>query len=101
MIPTVWVNKYLSNTWEILALLRKARRPAEFRLLCTHPRARYTGRRHCDLFEQERSCFGGVRAPFERRTKRAGQPAHDQICPLRISPEVVQRDNMGMLQTSD
>ena len=52
-MATVWINKYLSNTWEVLQLVRAASRPGEFRLLCTHPRALYPGREHCDLFEQE------------------------------------------------
>ncbi len=51
--PTVWFNKHLSNTWEILALLREARSPGEFRILCTHPRGSYAGRHHADAFEKE------------------------------------------------
>jgi hypothetical protein len=52
-VPTVWFNKHLSNTWEILALLRAERSPGEFRVLCTHPRQVYQGRHHADAFEQE------------------------------------------------
>ena len=55
---TVWLNKYLSNTWEILALLREARGTEEFRLISSHPRSRYPGREHADVFEQEP---GGLR----------------------------------------
>lgn len=50
---TVWFNKCLSNTWEVLALLREQRRPDEFRLLCTHPRGSYPGHAQADLFEKE------------------------------------------------
>lgn len=54
MMPlTVWFNKYLSNTWEILSLLQIQRRPGEFRLLCTHPRRHYPGRKYADVFEPE------------------------------------------------
>jgi biotin carboxylase len=51
--PTVWFNKHLSNTWEVLALLRGARAAGEFRVLCTHPQKGYAGRLHADAFEQE------------------------------------------------
>jgi biotin carboxylase len=51
--PTVWFNKYLANTWEIVAGLRRDRRPGEFRVLCTHPRPGYRGHRVADLFEPE------------------------------------------------
>jgi hypothetical protein len=51
----VWFNKYLSNTWEILALLRELRGPEEFRLLCTDPRQHYPGFLHADWWEQEPS----------------------------------------------
>jgi hypothetical protein len=50
---TIWFNKYLSNTWEILAALREARLPEEFRVLCTHPNRRYPGQQHSDVFERE------------------------------------------------
>ena len=56
--PTVWFNKYLSNTWEVLALVRDVRRPGEFRILCTHPRPSYAGRRHADAFEREPEGLG-------------------------------------------
>src|SRR5687767_1071540 len=55
---TVWLNKYLSNSWEILALLREARAPGEFRTLCTHPWARYPGLDHSDAFELEPNGWG-------------------------------------------
>src|SRR3954467_2532310 len=55
---TVWLNKYLSNSWEVLALLREASRPGEFRILCTHPYPHYPGRRFSDVFEQEPTGFG-------------------------------------------
>lgn len=51
--PTVWFNKYLGNTWEVLAGLRRDRRADEFRVLCTHPRPRYPGRHAADEFEVE------------------------------------------------
>src|SRR4051812_2719325 len=51
--PNVWFNKYLSNTWEVLALLRTASKPNEFRVLCTHPRQHYAGQYHSDVFERE------------------------------------------------
>ena len=51
--PTVWFNKYLANTWEVLAGLCRDRRPGEFNVLGTHPRPGYRGRRHADLFEPE------------------------------------------------
>ncbi len=51
--PTVWLNKYLGNTWEVLARLCRERRPDEFRLLGTHPRPRYPGRHAVDEFEVE------------------------------------------------
>src|SRR5262245_52352810 len=50
---TVWFNKHLSNTWEILALLQESRRAEEFRIICTHPQSKYLGQRHCEVFEQE------------------------------------------------
>jgi hypothetical protein len=53
MTKTIWFNKYLSNTWEVLTLLRKARMPNEFRVLCTHSKQHYPGRHSSDLFEQE------------------------------------------------
>src|SRR4051794_13543020 len=53
MPPTIWLNKYLSNSWEVLALLRDGRRPDEFRLVCTHPHPGYAGSRSSDLFEPE------------------------------------------------
>ena len=56
--PLVWFNKYLSNTWEILAVLRRERREGEFRIFCTHPWARYPGGRASDLFEREPSKLG-------------------------------------------
>jgi hypothetical protein len=56
--PVVWLNKYLSNTWEIVARLARERRPGEFRLLCTHPRPDYPARDHADIFEREP---GGLR----------------------------------------
>lgn len=48
--PTVWLNKYLSNTWEVLARVRQDRAPGEFRLIASHPWSRYPGRRHADAF---------------------------------------------------
>lgn len=56
--PLLWFNKALSNTWEILALLRNARQANEFQILCTHPRIRYPGRNYCDIFEQEPDGLG-------------------------------------------
>ena len=54
MNPTVvWFNKYLSNTWEVLEILRATCKPGEFFVLCTHPRSRYPGQRFCDIFAQE------------------------------------------------
>ena len=53
IVPTVWFNKYLSNTWEVLALLRAASKPGEFRVLCTHPKPGYPGQRYSDVFERE------------------------------------------------
>lgn len=38
MAATIWFNKYLSNTWAMLELLRADSRPGEFRILSTHPR---------------------------------------------------------------
>lgn len=51
--PTVWFNKYLGNTWELLRSLREERRPDEFRVLCTHPRPTYRGSHYADEFEPE------------------------------------------------
>jgi carbamoylphosphate synthase large subunit len=51
--PVVWVNKYLSNTWEVLARLLQDRRPGEFELVCSHPWPEYPGRRHADHFVVE------------------------------------------------
>lgn len=56
--PVVWLNKYLSNTWEIMALLREVCTPDEFRILCSHPWARYPGGDHSDVFEQEPKGLG-------------------------------------------
>lgn len=56
--PTVWFNKYLSNTWEVLALLREARSPGEVRLLGSHPRPTYRGRHFADAFEPEPGGLG-------------------------------------------
>ncbi|HYH65002.1 MAG TPA: ATP-grasp domain-containing protein [Urbifossiella sp.] len=51
--PTVWFNKYLANTGEVAARLRRDRVPGEFRVLVSHPRPGYRGRRHADHFEDE------------------------------------------------
>src|SRR5215218_5707513 len=51
--PTVWFNKYLGNTGAVVARVRRERRPGEFRVLVTHPRPRYRGRRHADHFAPE------------------------------------------------
>jgi biotin carboxylase len=51
--PAAWFNKYLANTGEVVARLRRDRRPGEFRVLVTHPRSRYRGRHHADWFEVE------------------------------------------------
>jgi len=51
--PVVWLNKYLGNTWNILARLRQERRPGEFVLLHSHPNANNVGRDHADSFEDE------------------------------------------------
>ncbi|QDU19466.1 ATP-grasp domain-containing protein [Urbifossiella limnaea] len=51
--PAVWFNKYLANTGEVVARLRRDRRPGEFRVLVTHPSPRYRGRCHADHFELE------------------------------------------------
>ncbi|MCP9473488.1 MAG: ATP-grasp domain-containing protein [Nitrospira sp.] len=51
--PTIWINKYLSNTWEVVARVLHEREPAEFRLVVTHPWAYYPGRRYADLFVPE------------------------------------------------
>lgn len=56
--PLVWFNKYLNNTYDVLALLRRHRRRGEFRILCTHPRPNYPGRRHADHFEREPDGLG-------------------------------------------
>ncbi len=51
--PTVWINKYLSNTWEIIAQLRKDRHPSEFHILATHPSPHDLSRESADLFLTE------------------------------------------------
>jgi len=56
--PMVWFNKYLSNTWEVLALLKEARASGDIRVLCTHPRDGYPGRHHADAFECEPDGLG-------------------------------------------
>jgi ATP-grasp domain-containing protein len=50
---TVWLNKNLENTWEVIRILCAARLPGELHVLCTHPNRNYPGRREADLFEQE------------------------------------------------
>jgi hypothetical protein len=51
--PVVFLNKGLASTSEILAIVRSARLPGEFRVLASHPRADFPGRHAADEFEIE------------------------------------------------
>lgn len=89
---TVWFNKNLNNTWQVLALIRAAREAGEFRLLGTHSSARYPGRRYCDVFEQEPDGLG-VRAYVEHcldvaRRHRVTHffPGHELLALVRARP---------------
>lgn len=57
-LPTVWVNKYLSNTGDVLQRLLHDRTAGEFRLIYSHPRRHTHGPRGADRFFGEPSGLG-------------------------------------------
>lgn len=58
--PIVFLNKGLASTVEVLRIVSEARRPSEFRLLATHPRADFPGQWSADAFEVEPDDLGNA-----------------------------------------
>jgi hypothetical protein len=50
---TVWLNKGLSSTFDVVEIIRAAQQPGELRVLCSHTDPESPASRVCDLFEVE------------------------------------------------
>jgi len=57
---TVWLNKGLSSTFDVVEMLRASQTGPEFRVLCSHTEADFPAGRVCDHFEVEPKRLSGT-----------------------------------------